>query len=76
MRERGYSDVRLALIKKAASLSLEGYTVAEIAQKLKVSESKVHRLLSTSEGLAISCILETTQVAPLLDLDLERRMAY
>ena len=68
-RKRGYSGARLELIKKAASLSLEEYTVAEIAQKLKISDSKVRRLLSAGEGLPISCLTETAQVARLLDLD-------
>src|ERR1700751_4130539 len=68
-RKRGYSGARLELMKKAASLSLEEYTVPEIAQKLKISDSKVRRLLAASEGLPISCLTETAQVAHLLDLD-------
>src|SRR5260221_4139080 len=68
-RKRGYSGARLELMKKAASLSLEEYTVPEIAQKLKISDSKVRRLLSAGEGLPISCLSETAQVARLLDLD-------
>jgi hypothetical protein len=49
--KRGYSGARLELIKKAASLSLEEYTVPEIAIQLKISDSKVRRLLAASEGL-------------------------
>src|SRR5258707_9135554 len=68
-RKRGYSGARLELMKKAASLSLEEYTVPEIAQKLKISDSKVRRLLAASEGLPVSCLTETAQVARLLDLE-------
>ena len=68
-RKRGYSGARLELIKKAASLSLEEYTIPEIARELKVSDSKVRRLLAASEGLPASCLSETAQVARLLDLD-------
>src|ERR1700739_3911671 len=68
-RKRGYSGARLELIKKAASLSLEEYTVSEIAEKLKISDSKVRRLLAASEGLPTSCLSETAQLARLLDLD-------
>jgi hypothetical protein len=32
VRKRGYSGARLELIKKAASLSLEEYTIPEIAR--------------------------------------------
>jgi hypothetical protein len=60
---------RLELIKKAASLSLEEYTVPEIAIELKISDSKVRRLLAASEGLPASYLSETAQVARLLDLD-------
>jgi hypothetical protein len=69
VRKRGYSGARLELIKKAASLSLEEYTVPEIAIQLKISDSKVRRLLAASEGLPASCLTETAQVARLLDLD-------
>src|SRR6201987_5621247 len=67
--KRGYSGARLELIKKTASLSLEEYTVPEIAIQLKISDSKVHRLLAASEGLPASYLSETAQVARLLDLD-------
>jgi hypothetical protein len=67
-RKRGYSGARLALIKKAASLSLEEYTIPEIAIQLKISDSKVRRLLAASEGLPTSCLTETAQVARLLGL--------
>ena len=68
-RKGGYSGARLELIKEAASFSLEEYTVPEIAQKLKISDSMVRRLLSAGEGLPISCLSETAQPARLLDLD-------
>src|ERR1700751_479407 len=67
--KRGYSAARLELIKKTASLSLEEYTVPEIAIELKISDSKVRRLLAASEGLPTSCLSETAQLARLLDLD-------
>ena len=67
-RTRGYSGAKLELIKKAASLSLEEYTIPEIARELRVSDSKVRRLLAASEGLPASCLTETAQVARLLDL--------
>jgi len=35
VRKRGYSGARLELIKKAASLSLEVYTIPEIARELR-----------------------------------------
>ena len=69
VRKRGYSGARLELIKKAASLSLEEYTVSEIAIQLKISDSKVRRSLVASEGLPVSCLSKTAQVARLLDLD-------
>jgi hypothetical protein len=69
VRKRGYSGARLELIKKAASLSLEEYTIPEIARELRVSDSKVRRLLAASEGLPASYLTETAQVARLLDLD-------
>jgi len=68
VRKRGFSGARLELIKKAASLSLEEYTVPEIAIQLKISDSKVRRLLAASEGLPANCLTETAQVARLLDL--------
>ena len=67
-RKRGFSGARLELIKKAASLSLEEYTIPEIARELRVSDSKVRRLLAASEGLPASYLTETAQVARLLDL--------
>jgi hypothetical protein len=69
VRKRGYSGARLELIKKAASLSLEEYTIPEIARELRISDSKVRRLLSACEGLPTSCLSETAQVARLLDLE-------
>ena len=69
VRKRGYSGARLELIKKAASLSLEEYSIPEIATELQISDSKVRRLLATSKGLPASCLTETAQVARLLDLD-------
>lgn len=69
VRKRGFSAVRLELIKKAASLSLEEYTVPEISIELKISDSKVRRLLAVCEGLPASYLTETAQVARLLDLD-------
>jgi hypothetical protein len=69
VRKRGYSAARLELIKKAASLSLEEYTVSEIGIQLKISDSKVRRLLAASEGLPTTCLSKTAQVARLLDLD-------
>src|ERR1700752_265219 len=68
VRKRGFSAARLELIKKAASLSLEEYTVPEIAIQLKISDSKVRRQLAASEGLPTSYLTETAQVARLLDL--------
>ena len=68
VRKRGYSGARLELIKKAASLSLEEYTIPEIAIQLKISNSKVRRLLAAREGVPVSCLTETAQVARLLDL--------
>jgi hypothetical protein len=68
VRKRGYSGARLELIKKAASLSLEEYTIPEIARELRVSDSKLRRLLAASEGLPASYLTETAQVARLLDL--------
>ena len=68
VRKRGYSGARLELIKKAASLSLEEYTIPEIARELRVSNSTVRRLLAASEGLPASYLTETAQVARLLDL--------
>src|ERR1700747_1437764 len=68
VRKRGYSGARLELIKKAASLSLEEDTIPEIARELRVSDSKVRRLLAASKGLRASCLTETPQVARLLDL--------
>jgi hypothetical protein len=67
--KRGYSPVRLELIKKAASLSLERLTPSEIAKELNISYSKVCRLLSSSENLPASCLSETAQVARVLDLE-------
>ena len=67
--KRGFSAARLELIKKAASLSLEEFTIPEIAIRLKISDSKVRRLLAASEGLPTTCLSETAQVARLLDLD-------
>ena len=64
VRKRGYSGARLELIKKAASLSLEEYTIPEIARELRVSDSTVRRLLAASEGLPASYLTETAQVAP------------
>ena len=69
VRKRGFSAARLELIKKAASLSLEEYTVSEIGIQLKISDSKVRRLLAASEGLPTTCLSKTAQVARLLDLD-------
>ena len=68
VRKRGYSGARLELIKKAASLSLEEYSIPEIATELQISDSKVRRLLAASEGLPASYLTETAQVARLLDL--------
>ena len=59
VRKRGYSAARLELIKKAASLSLEEYTVSEIGIQLKISDSKVRRLLAASEGLPTTCLSKT-----------------
>jgi hypothetical protein len=69
VRKRGFSAARLELIKKAASLSLEEYTIPEIAIQLKISDAKVRRLLAASEGLPTTCLSKTAQVARLLDLD-------
>jgi predicted transcriptional regulator len=68
-KHRGYTGARLELMKKAASLSLEGATIPEIAKELGVSESTVRRLLNASEGLPIRYLSETAKVARLLDLD-------
>jgi hypothetical protein len=69
MIKRGNSPARLELIKKVASLSVEGLTTSEIAKELNVTYSKVRRLLSASENLPMGCLSETAQVARLLDLD-------
>src|SRR5246127_1943293 len=69
VRKRGFSAARLELIKKAASLSLEEYTIPEIAIQPKISDAKVRRLLAASEGLPTTCLSKTAQVARLLDLD-------
>jgi len=68
LKHRGYTGARLELMKKAASLSLEGATIPEISKELTVSESTVRRLLKASEGLPTSYLSETAQVARLLDL--------
>jgi hypothetical protein len=68
VRKRGYSGARLELIKKAASLSLEEYTIPEIARELRISDSKARRWLAAREGLPANCLTETAQVARLLDL--------
>jgi hypothetical protein len=68
-KHRGYTGARLELIKKAASLSLEGATIPEIAKELGVSQSTARRLLKASEGLPTSYLSETAQVARLLDLE-------
>ena len=68
-RRRGYTGARLELIKKAASLTLEGATIPEVAKELRVSQSTVRRVLVASEGLPTSCLSETAKVGRLLDLD-------
>jgi hypothetical protein len=67
-KHRGYTGARLELIKKAASMTLEGATILEIARELTVSESTVRRLLKASEGLPTSYLSETARVARLLEL--------
>ena len=52
VRKRGFSAARLELIKKAASLSLEEYTIPEIARELRVSDSTVRRLLAAKRRSA------------------------
>jgi len=69
LNKRGYSGARLELIKKVASLSLEGLTTSEIAKQLNISYSKVRRLLLGSGNLPASYLSETAQVARLLDLE-------
>jgi Homeodomain-like domain len=68
-RHRGHTGARLEQIKKAASLTLEGATIPEVAKELAVSQSTVRRLLAASEGLPTSYLSETAKVARLLDLD-------
>jgi hypothetical protein len=67
-KHRGYTGARLELMKKAASLSLEGATIPEIATELSVSQSTVRRLLKASEGLPTSYLSETARVGRLLEL--------
>jgi hypothetical protein len=67
-KHRGYTGARLELMKKAASLSLEGATIPEIAKELSVSQSTVRRLLKASEGLPTKHLSETAQVARLMEL--------
>ena len=55
VRKRGYSGARLELIKKAASLSLEEYTIPEIArehwlQGALTKQTKGYRTLSQTPG--------------------------
>jgi transposase len=64
MIKRGNSPARLELIKKVASLSVEGLTTSEIAKELNVTYSKVRRLLSASENLPMGCLSETAQGRP------------
>jgi hypothetical protein len=59
----------LELVKKAASLNLEGATIPEIARELTVSQSTVRRLLKASEGLPTRHLSETAQVARLLEME-------
>jgi transcriptional regulator with XRE-family HTH domain len=68
-RHRGHTGARLEQIKKAASLTLEGATIPEIAKELSVSQSTVRRLLAASEGLPTSYLSETARLARLLDLE-------
>jgi hypothetical protein len=68
-KHRGYTGARLEQVKKAASLSLEGATIPEIAKDLSVSQSTVRRLLKASEGLPTRHLSETAQVARLLELE-------
>jgi hypothetical protein len=57
--KRGDSGARLELIKKVASLSLEGLTTSEIAKELNTSYSKVRRMLLATENLPAICLSET-----------------
>lgn len=67
-KHRGHTGARLELMKKAASLILEGATILEIAEELNVSHSTVRRLLKASEGLPTRHLSETAQVARLMEL--------
>jgi transposase len=68
-RHRGHTGARLEQIKKAASLTLEGATIPEVAKELAVSQSTARRLLATSEGFPTRCLSEIATGRRLVDLD-------